>query len=460
MRVTLNQQDGALWRHEVRETLSLAWPLVLTNLAQALIPATDVVLLGWAGKRMLGAAALGVNLVNGCAIFGAGLVTATAPMIARALGQRAHSVREARRTVRQSMWAAVVLVVPIWLLLWHAEAILRLFGQDPLLAHQAIELVRPMMFGILPLLFYFVLRSFVSALGRPGWALVIGLSAVASNAIVNYILIFGRFGVPPLGLFGAGLGSAVSNLLLFGGLALVVTRVRQFRRYRLFGNFWHPDWARFRDVWRLGAPIGITLGMEVTVFNAAVFLMGIIGTAELAAHAVAIQIAALCFMVPLGIAQATTVRIGIAHGRGDPRGVARAGRVAFVVTIAFMLCTATVMLVFPRTLVGMFMDVRRPANAHVVALAISFLAVAALFQLVDGAQAVGAGMLRGLQDTAVPMAFAAIGYWGVGLGTAILFAFYFGWGGIGIWFGLATGLASVATLMIGRWMLRGRLELI
>lgn len=454
------QNSGALWRNEVRETLSLAWPLVLTNLAQALIPATDVVLLGWAGKRMLGAAALGVNLVNGCAIFGAGLVTATAPMIARSLGRRAHSLRETRRTVRQSMWAAVALVIPIWLLLWHAEAILRLFDQDPLLAHRAAELVRPMMFGILPLLFYFVLRSFVSALGHPGWALAIGLVAACSNAIVNYTLIFGRFGVPPLGLFGAGLGSALSNLLLFAGLAVVVTRERSFRRYRLFGNFWHPDWQRFRDVWRLGAPIGITLGMEVTIFNAAAFLMGIIGTAELAAHAVAIQIAALCFMVPLGIAQATTVQIGLAHGRNDPRGVARAGRVAFGMTMAFMVCTATLMLAFPRALVSLFMDVRNPANAHVVALAVSFLAVAALFQLVDGAQAVGAGMLRGLQDTAVPMAFAALGYWGIGLGTAILFAFYLGWGGIGIWFGLAIGLASVATLMIGRWMLRGRLELI
>ena len=445
---------------EVRATIALAYPLILTNLAQALIQTTDVVLLGWAGPRFLAAGALGVNLFNACMVFGVGLVTASAPMMARALGARSHNVRDVRRTVRQAMWAAVAVSLPMWLLLWHAEAILLAFHQDAGLAHDAGRLVRPMMFGMLPLMLYFVLRSFVSALERPGWAFLVGAAAVCFNALLNYALIFGRFGLPALGLRGAGIGSACSNLLMFVGMAIVVMRHRHFRRYHLFGRFWRADWARFRQVWRLGLPIAVTLGLEITIFNAAVFLMGLIGAAELAAHAVAIQIASLCFMVPLGLAQAATVRVGFAFGRRDRRGIARAGWTAFAITMGFMAVPAGLMLIAPRLLVGLFMDVRDPANAHVVALTVSFLTVAALFQWVDGAQSVGAGMLRGLHDTAMPMVFAGVGYWVIGLGTALLFGFGLHWGGLGIWIGLAAGLATAAALMMTRWMRREALGLV
>ncbi|USI74069.1 MATE family efflux transporter [Sphingomonas morindae] len=451
--------NRTLWQGEARATLALAYPLILTNLAQSLIQATDVVLLGWAGPRTLAAGALGVNLVTACLIFGIGLVTAAAPMIARALGRRAHDVRDVRRTVRQCFWVAAVAVVPMWLLLWHAEALLVLMHQDRALAAGAAHLVRPMMFGMLPAFLYTVLRAFVSALERPGWAFLAGGTAVITNALGNYALIFGHFGLPALGLFGAGLGSALSNTLMFLMLALVVVRHRRFRRYHLFGRWWRADWARFRAIARLGLPIAVTLTLEVTIFNAAVFLMGLIGTAELAAHAVAIQLAAFCFMVPLGLAQAATVRVGLAYGRRDRAAVARAGWSAFAITMAVMSSTALLLFVARRPLVGLFLDLADPAEARVVALATAFLGVAALFQLVDGAQAVGAGMLRGLHDTTVPMLFALIGYWVVALGIAVFLAFGLGWGGIGVWIGLAAGLATVALLMIGRWARRDRLGL-
>ena len=305
-----------LWRAEARATLLLAYPLILTNVAQALIHATDVVLLGWVGPRTLAAGALGVNLFTACLIFGMGLVTAAAPMMARELGARRHSVRDVRRTVRQAMWAAVAICIPFWLLLWQAEPILLAFGQEPALAADAARFVRALQWGMLPFLFYLILRSFVSALEKPLWSLVIGALAVIFNGLVNYALIFGKAGMPELGLLGAGIGSAVSNLLMFVGMALVVSYHRSFRRYRLFGRFWRADWPRFRQVWQLGLPIAVTLALEVTIFNAAVFLMGLISTASLAAHAIAIQIAALSFMVPLGIAQAVTVRVGLAFGLG------------------------------------------------------------------------------------------------------------------------------------------------
>lgn len=444
------------WWGEVRAMVALAYPLMLTNVAQALIATTDVVLLGWAGAHALAAASLGVNLVNACVFFGTGLVSAAAPMIAQALGARSNAVRDVRRTVRQAMWVSVALVVPMWLILWWAEPILTMFGQRPDLARDAALLVHPMMIGLLPLFFYYVLRAFVSALEQPIWAFVIGVAAVLLNAVLNYGLIFGRFGLPPLGLFGAGLGSMLSNLFMFIGMAVVVTRQRRFRRFHLFGEWWRADWARFRGLWRLGLPIAVTVGLEVTIFTCAVFLMGLIGTAELAAHAIAIQLAALCFMIPLGLAQAATVRVGLAHGRGDPAGVSHAGRAALAITMAVMALTATVLLSLRHELVALFLAPHSASEVHVSALAASFLVIAALFQFFDGAQAVGAGMLRGLHDTFVPMLFALVGYWIVGLGTAVVLAFRFGWGGVGVWVGLAAGLATAAVLMVGRWSLRPR----
>ena len=451
--------EPRLWRREVRATLLLAYPLILTNLAQAAIHATDVILLGWVGPRTLAAGALGVNLFNACLIFGLGLVTASAPMMARELGRFRHSVRDVRRTVRQAMWAAVAIVIPFWLILWQAEPILIAFGQDPGLAADAARFVRAVMWGLLPYFFFLILRSFISALEKPLWALIVGGVAVLFNAALNYCLIFGALGFPALGLLGAGIGSALSNLLMFVGLAVVVTRHKSFRRYRLFGRFWRADWERFAQIWRLGLPIAVTLFLEISIFNAAVFLMGLISTAALAAHAIAIQIAALSFMVPLGLSQAVTVRVGLAYRPRDPAGIARAGWTSFALGEGFMALMALLMLTAPHLLVYGFLDESDPRNAEVISLAVSFLAVAALFQIVDGAQAVGAGMLRGLHDTTVPMIYAAVGYWVIGLGGGVALAFGLGWGGIGIWIGLALGLAVVAVLMVARWMRRDALGL-
>jgi MATE family multidrug resistance protein len=451
--------DRHPWRAEARATLALAWPLILTNVAQALIHATDVVLLGWAGPRTLAAATLGINIYFAFLIFGMGLVTAAAPIIARELGARRHSVREVRRTVRQAMWAAAMLAVPVWLVMWNSAALLVLLGQEPALAAEAQRFVRALQWGLLPYLFYLVLRSFISALERPLASLVVGIAAVIFNAIVNYGLIFGAFGLPALGIVGAGIGSSLANTLMFAGLAAVVLLDRQFKRYHLFGRFWRADRERLRAIWRIGLPIAVTLGLEVTIFNAAVFLMGLIGADSLAAHAIAIQIASFTFMVPLGLAQAVTVRVGLAHGRGDPPAIGRAGWTALALAVGFMSCTALIMVSMPFALVTLFLDPALPANAPVIPLAISFLLVAALFQIVDGAQVVGAGMLRGLHDTRMPMLYAAFGYWVVGLGVGVGLGFGLGWGGIGIWIGLAAGLAVVALLMIARWIRRDRLGL-
>jgi MATE family multidrug resistance protein len=447
------------WREEAGATAALAGPLILTNVAQSAINATDVVLLGWVGATPLAASSIGINLYLIFLIFGMGLVMAASPIMARQLGRRRHSVREVRRTVRQAMWAATTLTIPVWIILWNAEPILRLLGQDPMLSAQAAVFVRPLMFGFLPALLYLVLRAYVAALEQPVWALTISVMGVMANALINYVLIFGAGPIPPLGLFGAGLGSAVTQTLMFIGMAAVVMLHPRFRRYRLFGRFWRPDWQRYAEVWRLGLPIALTLSLEVTLFIAAMFLMGLIGTNSIAAHTIAIQIASLTFMVPLGLSQAVTVRVGLAYGRRDVLGITRAGWTAFIMATSFMAVMALLIFAIPEALVSLFLDIRLPENRPVLPLAVSFLYVAALFQVFDGAQSVGAGMLRGLQDTTVPMIFAGFGYWVVGMGTAVWLGFGLGWEGVGIWIGLAAGLAIVSVLMLWRWRRRDRIGL-
>jgi MATE family multidrug resistance protein len=440
--------------------LALSWPLVLTNVAQNAMTATDVMMMGHLGPDALAAGALGSNLYMAVLIFGIGVMAAVPPMISIELGRNRHAVRELRRTVRQGFWAAVTLVGPMWLFLWQAEAILRAMGQDAALAKAAASYVRTLQWSLLPFFLFLVLRGFVASLQRPFAAFVVVLLAVGFNALANWCLMFGRLGFPALGLPGSGLATTLSSALMMLGLGLVVSFDRRFRRYRLFGRFWVADWPRFGAFWRMGLPIGTTLAFEVVIFNGAAFLMGLIGPASLAAHAIAIQIASLTFMVPMGIGQAATVRVGRAFGAGDKDGISRAGATAIVLGIGFMALTALVMLFAPQWLVGPFLDVEKPGAAEVAALAASFLLYAAIFQIADGAQVVGSCLLRGLGDTRVPMLFAGLGYWAIGLPLSVALGFFTPLAGIGIWIGLAIALAIVAVLMLGRWRARDRLGLV
>src|SRR6185503_14345492 len=387
------------WLAELRATLALAWPLILANVTQQVIQATDVLLMGRLGATQLAAATLALNLTWTFSIFLLGLITASSPVMATALGQRFNAVRDVRRTFRRAyMW----LVAP-WLI-------------------------------------FQLLRNFVAALERPRVVLWLSLSGILLNALISWSLMFGHFGLPALGLVGGGLGSTLTWIVICGALVTICIRERRFRRFHLFGRFWRFDPERTAAMIRLGWPIGLTLALEMGVFALAAYFMGWIGAPAVAAHAIALQCAAVTFMVPLGLGQAVTVRVGLALGRRDEAGITRAGWTAWVLGVGFMGTMAIVMWSFPRGLVTLFLhDV--PENAVVIALAVSFLRVAAAFQLVDGAQVIGAGMLRGLHDTRWPLLFALVGYWVVGLGVGSWLAFGADWKGVGIWIGLASGLA-------------------
>lgn len=448
------------FRAEFRATLALAWPLVLTNLTMSLIGATDVLMVGRLGPTELAASSLGFNLAMLLGIFGMGLVMGASPLMASEIGRRANSVRDIRRTFRQTLWLVAVIAVPMLAILWNTGAILDLLGQDRMLAALAQDYVRAYMWSIPLFLATLAFRNFLAALERPMWSLIVGVVGVLGNILFNYALIFGKFGVPALGIVGAGVGSVLTNMVMLLLMVGVVYRDRQFRRYHLLGRWWRSDWPRFAQMTRIGTPIAISHAFEAGVFSAAVMLMGWISTAAVAAHAVALQLASLTFMVPMGLAQAATVRVGIGYGRADAEHIRRAGWTSFVMGTGFMAAMALIMLAIPGTLAGLFIDRTNPANAEVAELAVSFLIIAALFQVADGAQVVAQGMLRGLHDTFVPMLFALFGYWVIGIGVGAWLAFERDWGGVGIWTGLATGLSIVAVLMLTRWMQRERLGLV
>jgi MATE family multidrug resistance protein len=446
------------WRQELGATLALAWPLILANLTQQLIQATDVLLMGRLGASQLAAATLALNLTWTFSIFLLGLITASSPMMATALGRRSNAVRDVRRTFRAGLWLVAIVMPPYWLLMWHVGALMRAFGESEALASQGQTFLRAYMWLVAPWLVFQLLRNFVAALERPKIVLWLSIAGIVLNALISWSLIFGHFGLPALGLVGSGLGSTITWLILCGAMILFVLLDRRFRRFHLFGNWWRIDRQRMVEMVRLGWPIGATMGLEIGVFALAAYFMGWIGAPAVAGHAVALQLAALTFMVPLGLGQAATVRVGLALGRRDEDGITRAGWTAWVMGLGFMATMALVMWTIPHRLVTLFLaDV--PQNAEVVALAVSFLKVAAAFQLVDGAQVIGAGMLRGLHDTRWPLVFAIVGYWVVGLGVGSWLAFAADWKGLGIWVGLASGLASVAVLMLARWLMRDRLGL-
>jgi MATE family multidrug resistance protein len=438
--------------------LSLAWPLILANVTQQVIIATDILLMGRLGPVQLAAATLALNLTYTFNMFLMGLVTASAPMMATALGQRSNAVRDVRRTFRSGLWLLILTLPVYWLLLWHVGTLMLLFGQSVELARQGQIFLRAYMWCTAPWLVFTLLRNFVSSLERPRVVFLLSLSGIGINALLSWSLIFGHFGLPRLGLMGGGLGSTLTWSILCGALIAFASLDRQFRRFHLFGRWWRFDAQRTLAMAKLGLPIGLTMALEMGVFALAAYFMGWLGAYAVAAHAVALQLAALTFMVPLGLGQAATVRVGLALGRRDEAGITRAGWTAWVMGVGFMGAMALAMWIIPRQLVTLFLsDV--PSNAVVIALAVTFLRVAAAFQLADGAQVIGAGMLRGLHDTRWPLLFALVGYWVVGLGIGVWLAFGRDWKGVGIWVGLASGLGVVAAMMLARWVMRERLGL-
>ncbi len=441
---------------DVAATVALGWPLIVANVAQSAMTTTDLMMLGWLSPKALAAGALGFNLFLPLLLFGVGLIGAVSPIAASLLGARPDDDAGVRGAAHQAFLSAIALALPMWALLWNSRGLFIAFGEEPDLAAQAAVYLHGLQWALAPAFLFFAARSVFAALNRPGPTLLAGVLAVGVNAVANYLLIFGKFGLPALGVFGSGLATCISQVFMLLALVLAAFVDPHLARYRLFGGGWRIDWRQLKQLWRLGAPIGATVTIEIMVFSGSVFFMGVIGAASLEGHAVVFQIISLAFMVPLGLSQAATVRVGHAYGARDRLAVSRAGWSALAVALGFAVLSAATMLLFPRALISAFIDVAAPANAEIVERAGAFLRIAALFQIFDGAQAVAAGMLRGVHDARTPMLMALVGYWGVGLPIGLALAFATPLAGTGLWIGLACGLACVSVLLLTRWRLRER----
>lgn len=445
---------------ELGATLRLAAPLALANLLQMAIYATDIVFIARLGTEPLAAASLTTSLLGLMVWAFSGLTGAVAPLIAAEIGRRHHAVREVRRSMRMALWLALACGLIGLAACQFGEGMLLALGQDPAIAARAGPFMAILAIAIIPQIICNVLRAFVSTLGRPVVATGIITVAILVNALGNYILVFGHFGAPAMGLNGSAWATVITAFATLLAYVLVIRFDRRFRRYRLFGRWWRPEWQRMRDLLRIGLPIGLIVVAEGGFFGAAAFLMGMIGAAELAAHTIALQVASLFFQVPFGIAQAATIRVGLHFGAGSREAIGQAGLAALAACLLFQTIGAAVLLAAPRLVLSAYVDVTAPTNAAVVGFAVSYLMVAAAFQLVDGVQAVIAGLLRGLQDTRLPMVIALFGYWLPGFGTAILLGFSTPLQGLGVWIGLAVGLVVVAILLLVRWQRREALGLV
>ena len=437
------------WLIEARQTIRLAVPLALMQLSQIAMSTVDILMIGRLGKEALAGAALGGTLLFLWSVTGMGLVTAVAPLAAQHFG--AENPAGVRRATRQGLWVTVLVAVPGLFALLAMEPVLRWMDQPAVAIVGAMEYLAAVAWSLPAIVGFVVLRCFGAAVNRPRPALWMMLAGIPLNALLDYALIFGELGAPRLELAGAGLATTIVQTSMFLGLLWFSARGEGLRDYRVLMRFWHPDWAIFRRIFAIGLPIAGIYLIEMGVFSFAVVMMGWIGATAIAAHQIAIQIAAITFMVSMGIGQATTVRVGQALGRRDPAGVRRSGFAALGLGIAFMALMSPLIALFPESLAGLFLDSGPPGSARVLALAASLLYVVAAFQIVDGMQAIGAGALRGLNDTRVPMLAAAGSYWIIGFGVGWTLGFALGWGAVGVWIGLALGLAFAATFFATRF---------
>jgi len=435
-----------------RAVLVLGLPLIGSHLAQMLLHVTDTVMLGWYSVTALAAGVLGASSFFVIFILGSGFAQAVMPMVASALGRGDEA--QVRRDTRMGLWLSIGFSALCYPLFWGSGPILLAARQPPEVAALAQDYLRIAGLGMLPALLVMVLKSYLAALGRTQVVLWATLAAVGVNIAANWALIFGNWGAPEMGVEGAALASVISQVLTLMVLVLYAALLPELRRYRLFQRFWRPDPSALRQVFRLGLPIGLTGLAESGLFQASALMMGWIGTMELAAHGIALEVCALAFMVHVGLSNAATVRTGRLDGAGDARGLRDGAKVAIALSAAFGLLVVALFLIAPRPLIAAFLDPANPDSATIIAIGTTLLAFGAMFQMADATQVMALGLLRGIKDTQVPLVLAAVSYWLIGIPVSYVLAFPLGFGASGLWFGLVIGLTCAATLLMLRFWRR------
>ncbi len=435
-----------------RGLLVLGLPIIGSHLAHMLLHVTDTVMLGWYGVSELAAVVLSTAYFFFLFILGSGFAIGLMGLISASLGRGDDT--QVRRETRMGLWLSAAYGIAVIPALVFAGPVLIALGQKPELAMMAQSYLRIAAVGMIPALLIAVFRSYFAALERAGIILAATLASVVLNAALNWMLIFGHWGAPELGLRGSAIATASTQVLQIALLAGYAAWLPATRHLHLFRRFWRPDWTAFGGVMRLGLPAGLTLLAESGLFIAAALMMGWVGTVELAAHGIALQLASLAFMIYLGLSNAVTVKVGRAHGEGDAAGMRAVGLTAVGLTAILSGSIALVFFLFPAPLIGLFVDARQANVAGILSFGATLLAAAALFQLFDAMQVIALGLLRGVQDARVPMVIAAFSYWLIGIPISYVLGFVMGFGGLGIWAGLVIGLAAASGLLMLRFWRR------
>ncbi len=432
--------------------LALGLPLVGSHIAQMALHVVDTVVLGWYGVTELAAVVLGGSCFFVIFVLGGGFAQAVMPMVAQALGRGDET--EVRRATRMGMWLSILFGVLIYPLFWFSEPILLAAGQKPEVASLAGLFLRIAGLGMIPALLVMVLKSYLAALERTQVVLWVTVSAVGLNALLCYPLVFGHWGLPEMGVAGSALATLLIQVLSLIVIALYAALLPDLRRFHLFQRFWRPDWHAMAQVFRLGAPIGLTGLAESGLFQATALMMGWIGTVQLAAHGIAMQVTAIGFMVHVGLSNAATVRTGRFAGAGEWGDLRRGAAVAIAISAVVGIMQIVLYLSFAEPIVSLFIDLNSVEAPQILAFGGVLLVYAAAFQMMDAGQVLALGLLRGVQDTAVPMAIAAVAYWLIGVPAAWYLAFRADWGGPGLWMGLVIGLFCAASALMWRFWSR------
>lgn len=436
-------------RIEIKEFLRLAIPLASAQVAQSFTGFVDTIMMGRLGPEALAAGGLASLTFFALLSTASGVVMGVSPLVAQAYG--AGNKLRVEQVTRQGLWLSLVLTIPMMILIGHMGSIMRQLGQEANTVTLAKSYLDIILWGLFPAIGFAMLRGAVSALSQARAIMTIMIIGTLFNVVGNYVLGFGKLGFPRMELAGLALSSALSLWVMFLALFVYILRHQQLKTYRFFQELHR---LRPRILWelaRIGVPIGISSALEVGLFAVITFLMGMLGIEVLAAHQIVYQTIFLIFMVPLGMSQATTVRVGQWFGLQNSEGVRRAGYISICITAGFTTLMAIVLLTFPQQVVGMYLDIRNPENSNILALAMPMIGVAAVAQILDGVQKTAMGSLYGLQDTRVPMLLSFPTFWGVGLTSGYFLGFHFGLGGTGLWIGQSLGVAIAASLFMWRF---------
>ncbi|CAE6922005.1 MULTISPECIES: MATE family efflux transporter [Pseudomonas] len=432
-------------RTELRGLMVLATPIIIAQLANTAMGFVDTVMAGRVGPRDLAAVALGNSIWIPVFLLMTGILLATTPKVAQRFGAGEHASIGA--LVRQALWLALVVGGCAAMLLWNAEIILHKMNVEPDLIGPAMGYLRAVACGFPAVALYHVLRCFSDGLGLTRPSMILGLCGLVLNIPLNYIFIYGKFGLPAMGGVGCGWATGLVMGFMLLGMLTWVKIAKAYRDSQLFSQFDWPQWAVIKRLVSIGLPIGIAVFAESSIFAVIALLIGGLGSKVVAGHQIALNFSSIVFMIPYSLGMAATVRVGQALGRGHPRDARFAAGVSMATALAYACLSCTLILLFREPIVGIYTD-----NAEVIALAASLIVYAALFQLSDAVQVTAAGALRGYQDTRVTMLLTLFAYWGIGLpiGYALGLTDWLGEpsGPRGLWQGLVVGL-TCAAIMLG-----------